>query len=854
MKNKRVGNRRKGRILCWMLTVVMLLTSVQVSASAFDASDVFSSGDRVSSGGSPSGGSASDGGTSGGIAGAGSASDGAAANPGDVFSDGLPEGNAGLGNDNTAADNSAGAGNAANSVSGTNSGSTANAAIGTHPEGSTDADVVLFGEETPGTGSLIHIGDPVVIRFADNTGKSYYEDLEIETKVGETIQIPGVPEFEDAEGSGWKLDLEAPDDGILIEGGEPLTLSMEEDLIEYIVDGVLTLYAVEGKDMCLVTFYNNSGTAVFNGGQMKIAKGDTISLPDFPNSKYVNFGWTLTRGSSTVQYKIGEKFTVSKNVSLYMVRYAVSKVMSVTFLNPSGSTNAALKALNTNVLKNNKLKLPAVPAASGYTNLGWSTKKNDTKAVYLAGQSIKITKNLKLYAVRKKLPTYTVAFNNNSGTSTSKTYSKLNQKVAKNTYIILPELPKAAGYQNVGWTTTLKGTKPVYKAGTKIKVTKNMKFYTVRTKSKYYTVTFYLGNGSTNTAYKALQKKKIEEDTMITLPSIPDRAGYLNLGWSLSKNATVPGMREGQKYNVTKNLSFYAVQRKSVSLVLHYNNGTVYRTLSVSQGDSFVLPSVSNKAGYTFMGWSESPNQTVAPKYEAGESIKIMKATDLYAVVFNRALEPEVTADTLSQPDLRKYEKVIFVGDSRTNRMALTLNQQFDSSLTQGITFISREGEGYSWLKSQGYTALLSAVGEGSTSILSKKTAVIFNLGVNDLWNTANYVNYMNSLASELKEKGCVLFYMSVNPVNSKMITASGHSTRAEADVRKFNDSIRLNLCTGGKYTYIDTYKMLMESGFGTNSGRGVDSNTDDGLHYTTKTYKRIYNYCLSEINRYGIR
>lgn len=813
MKSKRAGNRRKGRILCWVLAVVLLFTNVQVSAAAFDVSDVFSSGERVSSGGDSSD---------------GNGADGIAVNPTEVFSDGLPD--EGAGNDVGRADD---------------------IESGADSEGSSDPDVVLFGEEAPGTNSLIHMGDPVVIHFANYKGDSYYEELEIETKVGETVQIPGVPGFEDAEGSGWKLDLAAPDDGILLEGGESLTLSMEEDLIEYIVDGVLTLYAVEGKEMCLVTFYNNSGTAVYNGGQMRVAKGTTITLPDFPSSKYVNFGWTLNKGSASVQYGIGDSFTVTKNVGLYMVRYASSKVMNVTFLNANGSANAAMKALNTNVVKNKKLKLPAVPVLSGYTNLGWSTKKNDTKAVYLGGQSIKITKNLTLYAVRKKLPTYTVTFNNNSGTSTSKTYSKLNQKVAKNTYIILPELPKASGYQNIGWTTTLKGSKPVYKAGTKIKVSKNMKFYTVRTKSKYYTVTFYLGNGSTNAEYKALQKKKIEEDTMITLPNIPDKEGYLNLGWSLSKNASVPSMREGQKYNVTKNINLYAVQRKSVSLVLHYNNGTVYRTLAVSQGDSFILPSLANEAGYTFMGWSESPNQAVNPKYEVGESIKITGPTDLYAVVFNRVSEPEINADNLAQPDLRKYKQVIFVGDSRTNRMALTLERQFNSSITQGVTFISREGEGYNWLKSQGYSALMSAVGEGSTSILSKPTAVIFNLGINDLWNTTNYVNYMNSLAVELKAKGCKLFYMSVNPINSTMITASGHTSRSEANVRKFNDAIRLNLCTSGQYTYIDTYNMLMESGYGTDAGKGVDGNKDDGLHYTTKTYKRIYNYCLNEVSRH---
>ncbi|EJW99596.1 hypothetical protein EVA_12298 [gut metagenome] len=41
-----------------------------------------------------------------------------------------------------------------------------------------------------------------------------------------------------------------------------------------------------------------------------------------------------------------------------------------------------------------------------------------------------------------------------------------------------------------------------------------------------------------------------------------------------------------------------------------------------------------------------------------------------------------------------------------------------------------------------------------------------------------------------------------------------------------------------------------MENGFGTDASySGTDLGKDDGLHYTTKTYKRIYNYCIRAIN-----
>ena len=83
---------------------------------------------------------------------------------------------------------------------------------------------------------------------------------------------------------------------------------------------------------------------------------------------------------------------------------------------------------------------------------------------------------------------YTVKFNNNSGTSKSKTYTALTRNVTLNTTIKLPSVPNAVGYQNLGWTTQKGSTKVVYKAGASVKVTRDMNLYAVRRKSRYYTV------------------------------------------------------------------------------------------------------------------------------------------------------------------------------------------------------------------------------------------------------------------------------------------------------------------------------------------------------------------------------
>ena len=604
--------------------------------------------------------------------------------------------------------------------------------------------------------------------------------------------------------------------------------------------------------VCTVKFYNNSGTGVLK--TMKVASGTSIRLPDVSNSKYVNFGWTTSAKSTSVKYKIGASYTVTKNTNLYIVRYAKSRVKTVTFLETTGSTSTAFKALTMKVVvsgsRGTKIKLPSVPSKNGYSSLGWSTKKNASSASYAAGKTITIKKNTTLYAVRKKLPSYAVKFNNNSGTSKSKIYTALAQKIYKGSYVTLPSVPKASGYTNLGWTTVKKGKTAQYKAGDKVKVTASMTFYAVRKKTVYCTASFYTSYGTANSVYKALNKKVASGKT-VTLPSLPSKSGYVALGWSTKKNAVSATYQAGAKIKLTKNISLYAVYKKAATLILCEKNGTVCKTVSVAEGSSYTLPGVKNASGYTMMGWSRSSGQSVNPEYEVGETVTVTGTLKLYAVAFNRAMEYNYTGDTLPQVDLQKYKQVIFVGDSRTNRMSNTLSALGNPDLLNGVSFISAEGEGLTWFQNEGYSQLLRQVGSGASGTLSKKTLVVFNLGVNDLGSASNYVTYMRKIAPELKSRGCELYYMSVNPLSYEMIKFYGkNKTRTEAEVRNFNSVIRANLCSGSSgYTYIDTYSYLMKTGYGTDRNRyGTDEGVDDGLHYSTKTYKRIYQYCMSQI------
>lgn len=675
----------------------------------------------------------------------------------------------------------------------------------------------------------------ILVRFAESKD-NYYEGLDKMIRWDEEVELPDVPGRAGTEGNFWKLEEDKNlDNSILCEdAGTKVPIRRNEPWGDYMEDRVLTFYAAK---KCRVTLYNNSGTSIYDGGILEAYEGQTVVLPDMPGSKYVNYGWTSVKGGREVEFELNSRYRILDDLDLYMIRYTALKV---EFRLLNGSSNSAYSGLTITAVKGDKVKLPEIPQRTGYTGKGWSKTKNKGSVSYKQGQTITISGNMTLYAVQSKLP-YSISFNNNSGTSTSKTYADLKMYAAKNQTITLPELPNAKGYQNVGWTTAKGKTTPVYKAGSKVKVTKNMKFYTVRRKSNYYNVEFFYGNGKSNSAYKKL-KKRVEEGTEIKLPLVPARNGYINKGWSTRKNPVVATSRK--TYTVRRNVKFYSVQVKAVKVTLYKESGDFYRSTTMAKGSVYTLPCVRNAAGYTFMGWSDKPKQSVNPQYEPEMEITVEEDMDLYAAVFRKSDEPDLPADKLPQWNNYKYKRVVFVGDSRTAYMENVLKNA--GARTEGIEFISKVGGGLDWFKTVAYPKLYSIVKNETASILAKPTAVVINLGINDLENQNGYVLYMNSIAKELKKHNCELFFMSLNPVNRSMLKGAGKKDRSEAKVRLFNNALRSAL--GAQYSYIDTYSKLKKEGYGFDSSSTGTGGNDDGLHYTAKTYKRIFTYCMKTL------
>ena len=689
--------------------------------------------------------------------------------------------------------------------------------------------------------------DRVIVQFRDSGGNPVSSIPDMVIEEGKTIVLPDVPlEKMAAQGTpSWKTTFQVSEATQYFEQGMEMSCETARDWIAEQGGGnVLTLY---GTKICTFRYFTNDGSKQI-GEDFSAYEGTDIAFyksPD-PNNELYR-GWSKYKNGNGVWAGFGRSYTMDQNRNLYLVEYA-----RMTFKDSNGSTNSTYGKMEKIVKKGSEFSLPCVPQISNYKNKGWALTKNASSAVYGSRTKITVKESETFYAAREYLP-YAVTFNNNTGTSKDKAFQNLYVRAGKNQYITLPKVPEQKGYTALGWATKTKQTKAQYKEGQKVRITKKTKFYAVYRKAKKYTVSFCMSNGSSDSAYASL-KKSVTEKSTITLPKVPSRKGYINDGWILKTSQKTQHYNEGDKVKVYGNCKFYAVQEQAASVVLHKTRGAEYKTIYVKKGDSFTLPGAENPEGYTFMGWSTKPNIVITGskpgkvQYETGEVIPSVNSTiHLYQVMYQRNTEKNLISSQMAKPDLNRYGGVIMVGDSRTVRMRQALAAQNCGANMNGVRFVSASGQGLKWFKDEGYRHLINQIKHIRVSS-SKPVAVVFNLGVNDLYRISDYVVYMNELAPELEKMNCKLYYMSVNPINGVMIEKTGRlSLRKEADVREFNDRIKTGL---DDYTYIDTYSWLMQNGFGTSNGvNGKDSSEDDGLHYTVKTYKRIYDYCLRYVN-----
>ena len=164
--------------------------------------------------------------------------------------------------------------------------------------------------------------------------------------------------------------------------------------------------------------------------------------------------------------------------------------------------------------------------------------------------------------------------------------------------------------------------------------------------------------------------------------------------------------------------------------------------------------------------------------------------------------------------DLSKY---VFVGDSRFVGMKNAVKGYVD----QDVEIVAKIGEGLKWFKTM-----------APDLYEMKGKIIIFNFGVNDLYNAGKYIEFYNGMPEDFMKNNTLVF-MSVNPVDEAKEAEYGFTVK-NADIEKFNDKMKAGL-NKQYFHVIDTYTFTLQN----------DLKTTDGLHYFNHIYRLIFEYSV---------
>ena len=164
------------------------------------------------------------------------------------------------------------------------------------------------------------------------------------------------------------------------------------------------------------------------------------------------------------------------------------------------------------------------------------------------------------------------------------------------------------------------------------------------------------------------------------------------------------------------------------------------------------------------------------------------------------------------QTGISPFSKLIFIGDSRTEGMR-------DAVMDENI-WSCKCSMGYTWMVDTGVPQIEDEI--------TDNTAVIILMGVNDVYQVNNYINYINEKAALWENSGAKTYFVSVGPVQSYPYVTN-------AEIENFNSAMQNHLIN---VSYIDIYNWMLQNGY----------STVDGTHYPADLSVQIYEYILKQI------
>jgi len=395
-----------------------------------------------------------------------------------------------------------------------------------------------------------------------------------------------------------------------------------------------TLYAQWRKAEEYKVIYNvNGGTGLIDS-QIKIEDKDLILTTDAPEREgYIFKGWSTSTGANGTIYEPGSVYNKNKMLLLYAQWEAIKNALKYEE-NASGDTVTGMP--NNSEYNNGNVVSVSTrrPEREGYKFTGWNTKKDGSGTSYKAGNAIKITEDLTLYAQWTKLQKYTVSYNVNGGTGNIASQTK--SEGIKLT--LTDKVPTKQGYTFKYWSTNKDGSGQRYSPGSSYTIDQKVTLYAQweeeKLNEKSYSVIFNVNGGE---GYIEVQKKYESRNLTIT-SEIPTKEGYTFIGWNTKPNGTGETYLSGSTYSKNETLLLYAQWEEDLEtleqykVMYHVNGGTgiIESQIKYKDRDLVITKDIPVKEGDTFNHWNTKSDGT-GDIYKPGDTYKENEQLILYA-------------------------------------------------------------------------------------------------------------------------------------------------------------------------------------------------------------------------------
>ena len=268
---------------------------------------------------------------------------------------------------------------------------------------------------------------------------------------------------------------------------------------------------------------------------------------------------------------------------------------------------------------------------SGYVFSGWNTKANGSGIPYAIGFLYNRVADLTLYAIwTASKTTYTITYdgNGNSGGSVpSPTTGAGSVTLAGNSGSLVK-----GGNHIGGWNTKSDGMGITYAFASSFNLIANTTLYAMWAPDAY-TIT-YDGNGFSS-GVAPNPTVGAGPVTLATNSGALAKTGNAYIGWNSAANGSGTSYAVGDPYNLTANLTLYALWIPVTLSVTYVGNGNTGGSVPIditaySSGGTVVVlgPNTLTNTGYTFGGWALGGLAIYAP----GSTFTITGNTVLTAI------------------------------------------------------------------------------------------------------------------------------------------------------------------------------------------------------------------------------